>query len=96
MISHAEFTNPVPSGLGHYSVRESLDNEVFDKVIEVTLTTGQCGHIEIQRHQAMWRTSNGPFFTGSTRYVSQAGTFLTREEAIEELVKFLKTQPVSI
>lgn len=94
MITHSQFTDPVPSGLGHYSTRDSLDNDVHDKVIEVTLTTGQVGHIEIQKHQSMWRVKNGPFFTDGIRYVSPAGTFTTREEAVDAIVEFLRTQPV--
>lgn len=92
MITHSKFSDPVPSGLGHFSVRESLDNEKYNKVIEVTLTTGQVGHIEVRSRQSWWRTSNGPFFTSGFDYCCQAGTFYTREEAVNALVEFLRTQ----
>jgi hypothetical protein len=80
MITHSRFSNPILSELGHYSVRESLDNEKYEKIIEVTLTMGQVGHIEVRSGQS---------------YCCQAGTFDTREEAIDTLVKLLQTQNAS-
>ena len=92
MQTHSVFTRPSLSECGTYSVRESIDNPKYDKVIEVMLTGGKTSHIEVRNTQSMYQVKNGPFFLGSTQYVCEAGIFDSRQAAVLATLNLLRSK----